>query len=81
MTRKPRPGKKARLKAQKLFGTGKLSEAEALDEKNKTAAATRSKMERLRSLRLDREAAHKVANDKKAPPKKTRARRPPPDGR
>lgn len=81
MARKPSPGKKARLKAQKLFGTAKLSGNEVLDETNKAAAATRSKMERLRSLRLDKEASDKAAAEEKATPKKQRPRRTPPDGR
>ena len=81
MARKPSPGKKARLKAQRLFGTARLSEHEALDETNKAVTATQSKMERLRSLRLDKEASDKAAAEGKATSKKPRARRTPPDGR
>jgi hypothetical protein len=81
MARKPAPGKKARMKAQRLFGKTKLSETEAVDEKNKAAAATRSKMEQLRSLRLDKEASDKAAAETKATSRKQPARRAPPDGR
>jgi hypothetical protein len=81
MARKPSPGKKARLKAQRLFGKAKQSETEGSGGKNKAAAATRSKMEELRSLRLGKEASDKAAAETKATSRKQPARRAPPDGR
>ena len=86
MASKLLPGKEARLKAQKIFGRAKQNEIEALSEKSKTLAAARSKMERLRSLRLDKEAsekaqemADKAAANTKASSKKRPARQVPKD--
>jgi hypothetical protein len=86
MASKLLPGKEARLKAQKMFGRAKQSEIEALGEKNKALATARSKTERLRSLRLAKEAADraqdaadKAATDTKASSKKRPARSAPQD--
>lgn len=79
MASKLLPGKEARLKAQRIFGRAKQNEIEALGEKNKTLATARSKTERLRSLRLAKEAADKAAAAKKTPPKKRPARSAPKD--
>ena len=82
------PGKEARLKAQGMFGKTKQNEIEALSEKSKALAAARSKTERLRSLRLAKEASDKAkdasdkaaAADAKASSKKRPARRVTQDG-
>ena len=79
------PGKEARLKAQRIFGKSKQREIEALGEKSKAVATALSKTERLRSLRLAKEAADKAkeasdkaaAADAKASSKKRPARRAP----
>lgn len=83
MASKMLPGKEARLKAQGIFGKTKQNKIEALSEKDKLLAAARSKTERLRSLRLAKEAADKAkeasdkaaAADAKASSKKRPARR------
>ena len=75
MASKLLPGKEARLKAQRIFGRAKQNEIEALSEKSKALATARSKTERLRSLRLAKEAADKAAADTKASSKKRPARR------
>ena len=81
MASKLLPGKEARLKAQRIFGRAKQNEIEALSEKSKALATARSKTERLRSLRLAKEAADKAqeAADKKTSPKKRPARSVPQD--
>lgn len=73
MASKLLPGKEARLKAQRIFGRAKQNEIEALGEKSKALATARSKTERLRSLRLAKEASDKAQeeSDKAAAAKKT----------
>jgi hypothetical protein len=85
MASKLLPGKEARLKAQRIFGRAKQNEIEVLSEKSKALATARSKTERLRSLRLAKEAADKAQDAadkeaaKKTPPKKRPARQVPND--
>ena len=80
MASKMLPGKEARLKAQGIFGKAKQNKIEALSEKDKLQAAARSKTERLRSLRLAKEASDKAkeVSDKAAADKKASSKKRPP---